>query len=82
MKIKLIPDSDIKVQKLNICRISTHILRPAEIAEVPVVVLWIHGGGYITGMKEMVYMSRTLLLVIIQQAGKKRTDMIRKSYAE
>lgn len=26
-------------------------------------VLWIHGGGYITGMKEMVYMSRAIDLV-------------------
>ena len=26
-------------------------------------VLWIHGGGYITGMKEMVYMSRAMELV-------------------
>jgi len=26
-------------------------------------VLWIHGGGYITGMKEMVYMSRAVDLV-------------------
>ena len=24
---------------------------------------WIHGGGYITGMKEMVYMSRAMNLV-------------------
>ena len=26
-------------------------------------VLWIHGGGYITGMAEMVYMSRSIHLV-------------------
>ncbi|MCR4607577.1 MAG: alpha/beta hydrolase [Oscillospiraceae bacterium] len=61
--MKLVPDSDIKVKKLNICGISTLILRPAMITGVPVAVLWIHGGGYITGMKEMVYMSRAMDLV-------------------
>lgn len=28
-------------------------------------VLWIHGGGYITGLKEMVYMSRAMELVTV-----------------
>ncbi len=63
MKIQLRPDGDIKVQKLRISGVPTLILRPAKTAEVPVAVLWIHGGGYITGMKEMVYMSRAMDLV-------------------
>lgn len=41
----------------------TLILRPANRSSIPVSVLWIHGGGFITGMKEMVYMSRAVDLV-------------------
>ena len=63
MGFKLWPDDDVKVQKLRIGKIPTLVLRPAKIAEIPVVVLWIHGGGYILGMKEMVYMSRAVDLV-------------------
>lgn len=39
------------------------ILSPENRAENAPGVLWIHGGGYITGMKEMVYMSRAVDLV-------------------
>lgn len=39
------------------------ILRPAEAAGRSPGILWIHGGGYTTGMAEMVYMSRALPLV-------------------
>lgn len=63
MKIKLWPDQDIKVQKILIGHVPTLILRPAHRPRIPVAVLWIHGGGFITGMKEMVYMSRALDLV-------------------
>jgi acetyl esterase/lipase len=63
MKIQLRPDNDIKVQKLRICRVPTLVIKPAKTAEAPASVLWIHGGGYITGMKEMVYMSRAMDLV-------------------
>ena len=63
MKIQLWPDSDIKVQKMRICGVPTLILRPAKIPEIPVAVLWIHGGGYMIGMKEMAYMTRAVDLV-------------------
>ena len=63
MKIKLWPDKDIRVQKSRIGRVPTLILRPANRSSIPVSVLWIHGGGFITGMKEMVYMSRAVDLV-------------------
>ena len=63
MKIKLRPDKDVRVQKIRICRVPTLILRPANRHSIPVSILWIHGGGYITGMKEMVYMSRAVDLV-------------------
>ena len=38
-------------------------MRPRDAQPLPVGVLWIHGGGYITGLKEMVYMSRAADLV-------------------
>ncbi|MBR1586400.1 MAG: alpha/beta hydrolase [Clostridia bacterium] len=63
MKIKLKPDQDIAVQKRRIGRVPTLILRPARRSSVPVSILWIHGGGYVTGMKEMVFMSRAADLV-------------------
>jgi acetyl esterase/lipase len=40
------------------------ILRPAKQPDGNIGLLWIHGGGYITGMKEMVYMSRAIDLVM------------------
>ena len=63
MRIQLKPDGSVKVQKLRVGRVPVLVLKPAKIAAVPVAVLWIHGGGYITGMKEMVYMSRAMDLV-------------------
>ena len=39
------------------------IVTPQERREGAPAVLWIHGGGYFSGMKEMVYMSRALDLV-------------------
>ena len=63
MKIQLWPDKDIHVQKMRVGRVPVLILRPKHRAPVPVGVLWIHGGGYILGMKEMVYMSRAMDLV-------------------
>jgi len=63
MKIQLTPDKTLRVERTRIGRVSTLVLRLAERASVPVSVLWIHGGGYITGMKEMVYMSRAADLV-------------------
>ena len=63
MYIKLRPDGDITVQKERIGGVPVLILRPAKTDRVPAAVLWIHGGGYIFGMKEMVYMSRAADLV-------------------
>lgn len=63
MKITLRPDKDIQVQKIRIGRIPALILRPVKRSSIPVAVLWIHGGGYVTGMKEMVYMSRAVDLI-------------------
>lgn len=63
MKINLKPDKDVSVQKTRIGRVPTLILRPATRPSIPVSILWIHGGGYILGMKEMVYMTRGVDLV-------------------
>ncbi len=63
MKLRLRPGDGVKVQRLRIGRVPTLVLKPAKTAEIPVAVLWIHGGGYMTGMKEMVYMSRAMDLV-------------------
>ena len=60
MTIKLSPDGGISVQKQKIGGVRTLILKPTAIKPARVGLLWIHGGGYITGMKEMVYMSRAV----------------------
>ena len=60
MKINLRPDGDMSVRKQKIGGVPTLILTPAAIEPTRAGLLWIHGGGYITGMKEMVYMSRAV----------------------
>ena len=61
------PDPEIRVQKVTIPagrrRIPELVLSPNEAPVLATGVLWIHGGGYILGMKEMVHMSRVVDLV-------------------
>ena len=61
------PDPEIRVQKVAIPagrrRIPALVLSPNEAPVLATGVLWIHGGGYILGMKEMVHMSRAVDLV-------------------
>ena len=61
------PDPEIRVQKIAIPagrrRIPELVLSPNEAPVLATGVLWIHGGGYILGMKEMVHMSRAVDLV-------------------
>lgn len=59
---KFTPDKDINCIKIRIPRadgkfISALVLSPKEKRNDAPGVLWIHGGGYMTGMKEMVHMS-------------------------
>lgn len=54
---RLWPDADLLTEKKQIGCVLTLILRPSKTPPHPVGVLWIHGGGYFLGMKEMVYMS-------------------------
>ncbi|MBE6016980.1 MAG: alpha/beta hydrolase [Lachnospiraceae bacterium] len=67
MYISLKKPDGIKSVKLKITcgnnRIPLLVLSPESGAKDAPGVLWIHGGGYITGMKEMVYMSRAVDLV-------------------
>lgn len=63
MNIKLRPDPDIQVQKIKMDGVPALVLSPAGGAKNAPGVLWIHGGGYILGMKEMVYMGRAADLV-------------------
>lgn len=56
-------DHDIRTRRIRIGHVPALILRPAGVPPVPVGILWIHGGGYISGMKEMVYVSRAADLV-------------------
>ncbi len=63
MNLKLCPGDGIVVKKKCIEHVPTLILNSAGTARSDVAILWIHGGGYFLGMKEMVYMSRAQELV-------------------
>ena len=64
---KLTPDKDLKADKIKIKfngrKIPLIVVSPKNPVKNAPVVLWIHGGGYILGMKEMVYMGRAVDLV-------------------
>ena len=61
------PDPEIRVRKIAIPsgrrRIPALVLSPKTAPAQTTGVLWLHGGGYILGMKEMVHMSRAVDLV-------------------
>lgn len=63
MRIKLTPDRALRVEKARLNDVPALVLRPADRELVGIGLMWIHGGGFITGMKEMVYMSRATDLV-------------------
>ena len=60
----MLPDKDVRVRKIRIPTphgsIPALILSPRTAPADATGVLWIHGGGYIAGMKEMVHMSRAV----------------------
>lgn len=65
---QLFPDKDVKCTKIHIpCRGGRHmpalVVAPKILKKNAPGILWIHGGGYMTGMKEMVHMSRAIDLV-------------------
>ena len=60
---KLWPDRDLRVKKIRIGSMPAMIVMPKHPAKNAPGVVWIHGGGYILGMKEMVFMSRAIDLV-------------------
>ena len=61
------PDRDIRVRKIRIPTahggIPALLLSPPAASVSATGILWLHGGGYIVGMKEMVHMSRAVDLV-------------------
>lgn len=61
------PDPEIRVKKIAIPagrrRVPALVLSPTTVPVRATGVLWLHGGGYILGMKEMVHMSRAVDLV-------------------
>lgn len=61
------PDPDVRVRHVRIPTahggIPALVLSPLTPPERAAGVLWLHGGGYIVGMKEMVHMSRAVDLV-------------------
>lgn len=63
MNVRWKPDESIQVQKTRIGRMPILILKPKKMRKNAPGILWIHGGGYMFGMKEMVYMGRSVNLV-------------------
>ncbi len=61
--IKLWPDKDVNAESINIGLVPALLVRPKHPQAKAPDVLWIHGGGYILGLKEMVYMTRAIDLV-------------------
>lgn len=60
---KISTDKEINCTKIRIPQkngksISALLLSPKSPKKNAPGILWIHGGGYLTGMKEMVHMSR------------------------
>ncbi len=62
--MKFLPPKNIEKKVIRIAgekrNIPLLIIRPSNRKEKLPGVLWIHGGGYLTGMKEMAYMSRAI----------------------
>ena len=63
MPIRLTPGRGVRAERARFGGVPVLILRPRHRAP-SCGLLWIHGGGYATGMKEMVYMSRAIDLVM------------------
>ena len=61
--IRLTCPKTIRSETVRINGRKTLILRSKKEHSISAGLLWIHGGGYITGMKEMVYASRAVDLV-------------------
>ena len=61
------PDPEIRVRKLRIPTpggsIPALLLSPRETVSEATGILWLHGGGYFAGSKEMVHASRAVDLV-------------------
>ena len=64
MILRMKPQPGIQVRKIRAGGVAMLILQPKNSGDDPKpALLWIHGGGYVVGMKEMVYISRAADLV-------------------
>jgi len=63
MKVQLKKYEELTEKKIKIGKVKSLIVEPQN-NRINVGLLWIHGGGYILGMKEMVYMGRATELAI------------------
>ena len=65
--LSLRPDQNVNVKKIKIMSgkryVQALVVSPKNLIDDAPGILWIHGGGYILGMKEMVHMSRAVDLV-------------------
>ena len=61
--MRFFPEKEILVSTVRIGKRKALVLKNRNMHSVSAGVLWIHGGGYATGMKEMVYSSRAYDLV-------------------
>ena len=57
------PPPDVEVSRIRIGKVPVLIVTPKERRQNPPGILWFHGGGYLTGFKEMVYAGRAVSLV-------------------
>ena len=69
MTIKLWPDREIRVEKKRVGRVPVLILRPAQPAAGKPGVLWIHGGGYLTGENICIDGGMTRLMIYHGEHG-------------
>ena len=66
-RIKLWPDDEVVQEMITVRagkrQVKALVVKPRDYKGGAACVLWMHGGGYTTGMKEMVYMTRAIDLV-------------------
>ncbi|SEL93692.1 Acetyl esterase/lipase [Butyrivibrio sp. ob235] len=67
VRIQLWPDNDVVQEKITIRagkrQVNALVIKPKDYVGGAACVLWMHGGGLATGMKEMAYMTRAIDLV-------------------
>ena len=62
-RFRLTPNKDVLTRTIRVGNVPAIVVMPKGNVKNAPGILWIHGGGYFLGMKEMVYMSRAYDLV-------------------